>query len=110
MSRHVLSQESRLALMSSSGRLSGFAGSGAHLAHSVGSGTVASAGKTYMFSGKAAWNAFRVMNFTNAAPPLGLAAPASTPAYSVCLKQVSSSALVVGLEPPSGTVNGGEDA
>jgi hypothetical protein len=62
-----------------------------------------------MFSGRAAWNSLPSMKSMNSSAPLGFFAPSSTPAYSTWRKQVSSSALVVGRSPPSGTVNGGEE-
>ncbi len=48
------------------------------------------------------------MKSTSASAPSGFAAPSSTPAYSTCRKQVSSSALVV--LAPSLTVNAGEES
>ncbi len=50
------------------------------------------------------------MKSTNALAPSGFFAPASTPAYSTWRKQVSSSAAVVGVVPPLGMVNGGEES
>ena len=53
-----------------------------------------------MLVGSAACTSGESSQSTTASAPSGLAAPVSTPAYSTCRKQVSSSAAVV-LVPPS---------
>jgi hypothetical protein len=62
-----------------------------------------------MLSGSAFWNSRLSMKSMNFRIPAGFFEPFSTPAYSTWRKQVSSSALVVGSEPPLGMVNGGEE-
>ena len=62
-----------------------------------------------MLSGSAFWKSCPSMKSMNFFMPAGLSDPFSTPAYSTWRKQVSSSALVVGLVAPSGMVNGGEE-
>jgi hypothetical protein len=51
-----------------------------------------------MASGTDAWNSGDNRKSTTCCAPAGFFAPASTPAYSTCRKQVSSSADVVGSE------------
>ena len=53
-----------------------------------------------MLVGSAACTSGESSQSTTASAPSGFAAPVSTPAYSTCRKQVSSSAAVV-LVPPS---------
>ncbi len=63
-----------------------------------------------MLSGSAACTSSESRKSSSAWPPSGLSAPASTPAYSTCWKQVSSRALVVDSSVPFGTVNAGEES
>src|SRR6185437_5897038 len=63
-----------------------------------------------MASGSAFCTAGLSKNSTNAFAPSASAAPVRTPAYSICRKQVSSSALVVEVVLPLGTVKAGEES
>lgn len=77
-------------------------------AHSSGSGTSAT-GYMYIWPGMSCWTGSESRKSTKARAPSGLAAPAMTPAYSTCRKQVSSSAPVRGSASSSGTSAAGEE-
>ena len=82
----------------------------ANFAQVVGSGVPERTGKTYIDSGSALCTSGERRKSTNACAPLTFAAPVSTPAYSTCRKQVSSSARVSEVLEPFGTVSAGEES
>src|SRR3954454_14861738 len=103
------SHSSRCSAIAAGSMAKGCSGRGANCAQSGGNAAPASTGKTYIEPGSASWNVRVSMKSISASAPFGLAAPASTPAYSTCWKQVLSRALVL-VPPLPSVVNAGEES